>query len=382
MIISRSVRLATLGALAITMAATAAQARDNNWYIGLRGGTVFPDDRRFFSTGPTSPDFNTTAKQGWAAAARLGYDFGRLRTEIDVGYHQTRLRSVELLATTPLGTAGTYAGADGRMRNLTVMGNALFDIINSDGFSVSAGAGAGAARINAHNIRLAPNAGVFLDDSDWVFAWNALAGARVALGPGVDLAVDYRYLRPNRARLVDISGQGVTNRSNSHTILVGLNFNFGEQREAPIVSEPVAPPPMVQPAPEPLPPAPPLPPPPPMTMAPAAPAGPIILFFDFDSDVLAGEARQLIAQAADPARQNGQTVLGLAGHTDRAGSGPYNMALGQRRAEAVRRELEAQGVSGSRISIQSFGEDQTRVDTVDGQREPQNRRVEITIRPQ
>jgi outer membrane protein OmpA-like peptidoglycan-associated protein len=378
--ISRSARLATLGLLAITMGAAAAQARDNNWYIGLRGGTVFPDDRRFYSTGPTSTDFNTTAKQGWAAAARLGYDFGRLRTEIDVGYHQTRLRSVELLATTPLGAAGNYAGADGRMRNLTVMANGLFDIINSDGFSLSAGAGAGAARINAHNIRLAPNAGVFLDDSDWVFAWNALAGARVALGPGVDLAVDYRYLRPNRARLVDISGQGVTNRSNSHTILVGLNFNFGEQRAAAPMPEPAAPP-MAQPAPEPAP-LPPPPPPPPMTMAPAAPAGPIILFFDFDSAELGGEARQLIAQAADPARQNGQTVLELAGHTDRAGTAPYNIALGQRRAEAVQRELESQGVTGSRISIQSFGEDRTRVDTLDGQREPQNRRVEITIRPQ
>lgn len=377
---SRSVRLATLGALAITLAATAAQARDNNWYIGLRGGVVFPDDRRFYNTGPIGPDFNTTEKLGWAAAARLGYDFGRLRTEIDVGYHQTRLRSAELLATTPLGLAGNYAGTDGRMRNWTVMANALFDIVNNDAFSLSAGAGAGAARINAHNVRLGPNAAPFLNDSDWVFAWNALAGARIALSPGVDLAVDYRYLRPNRARLVDISGEGVTHRSNSHTILVGLNFNFGEQRAATVIPEPAAPPPMVQPMPEPLPPAP--PPPPPVAIPPAAPAGPIILFFDFDSAELAGEAKQLIAQAADPARQNGQTVLGLAGHTDRAGSNPYNMALGQRRAEAVQRELESLGVSGSRISVQSFGEDQTRVDTLDGQREPQNRRVEITIRPQ
>lgn len=379
--IARSAGLATLGLLAMTMAATAAQARDQNWYIGLRGGIVFPDDRRFFSTGPTGPDFNTREKRGWAAAGRLGYDFGRLRTEIDVGYHQNRLRSAELLSTTPLGVVGTYANADGRMRTLTVMANGLFDIINNDAFSLSAGAGAGAARINAHNVRLIPSGPIVVDDSDWVFAWNALAGARIALGTGVDLAIDYRYLRPNRARLVDTSGQGIDNRRNSHTILVGLNFNFGNRRQQAPVAEP-APPPMAQPLPEAPMPPPPAPPPPAPMPAPAAPAGPIILFFDFDSAELGGDARQLIAQAADPARQNGQTTLTVAGHTDRAGSGPYNMALGARRAEVVRRELEAQGVSGSRISIQSFGEDRTMVDTIDGQREPQNRRVEITIRPQ
>lgn len=381
MSITRSARLAAFGLLAITMAASAAQARDNNWYIGLRGGVVFPDDRRFYNSGPIGPDFNTTEKRGWAAAARLGHDFGRLRTEIDVGYHQNRLRTAELLSTTPLGTAGTYGNADGRLRNWTVMANALFDVINSDAFSVSVGAGAGAARINAHNVRLSPGGGVFLNDSDWVFAWNALAGARVALSPGVDLAVDYRYLRPNRARLVDTVGQAVSNRSNSHTILVGLNFNFGERRQAEAAPEPAPPPPpMVQPMPEPA--APPPPPPPPVAAPPPAPAGPIILFFDFDSAELGADARQLIAQAAEPARQTGQSVLAVSGHTDRSGDGPYNQALGLRRAQVVQRALEAQGVGRSRITIQSYGEDRTMVDTADGQREPQNRRVEITISPQ
>jgi outer membrane protein OmpA-like peptidoglycan-associated protein len=105
-----------------------------------------------------------------------------------------------------------------------------------------------------------------------------------------------------------------------------------------------------------------------------------MVFFDFDRDVITPEARQILVQAADPSRQ-GTTVLNLSGHTDRAGSQPYNQALGLSRARAVQRELESLGIDKSRLSIQSFGEDRSLVDTVDGQREPQNRRVEIAIQP-
>ncbi|WP_156256996.1 OmpA family protein, partial [Sandarakinorhabdus oryzae] len=134
-----------------------------------------------------------------------------------------------------------------------------------------------------------------------------------------------------------------------------------------------APPPPPEPAPAP-------PPPPPPEAAPPVPAGPLMVFFDFDRDAITPEARQILVQAADPSRQ-GTTVINLSGHTDRAGSQPYNQALGLSRARAVERELVSLGIDKSRISIQSFGEDRSLVDTVDGQREPQNRRVEIAIQP-
>ena len=181
---------AALSLRALSMTARTAQAGEKKGYIGLRAGVVLPSDRIFYGTQPTRPDFGTSDKLGLAAAARLGYDFGRLRTEVDVGYHQTGLKSIDLRSTTALGDAGRYSDPDGQVRNWTIMGNALFDVINSDGFSVSAGAGAGAARVSAHNVRLADGATPFLSSNDWVFAWNALAGARVALSPGVDLAVE------------------------------------------------------------------------------------------------------------------------------------------------------------------------------------------------
>ena len=368
----KPIRLAAL--LALTLAGTAVQARDNSWYIGLRGGVVLPTDRRFFGTPPGGTDFNTTEATGWAAAARLGYDFGLLRTEIDVGYHQNKLRSINLQSTSLVGGAGQYNDPTGRMRHLTVMANALFDVINTDGFSASVGAGAGGARVNAHNVRLNQAGPIILQDHDWVFAWNALAGARVALGPNVDLALDYRYLRPNRARLMDTGGRPVSTRSESHTILVGLNFNFGGGGETVVQSAP----PMA-PEPAPAPPPPPPPPAPEPVAAPPAQPGPVMVFFDFDSSVITPEARQLIAQAGQG--MAGMGTLSVSGHADRSGSGPYNQALGMRRAQAVQRELETMGIERGRVQVQSFGEDRTLVETVDGQREPQNRRVEITVQP-
>jgi outer membrane protein OmpA-like peptidoglycan-associated protein len=370
--------LVSLGILALALASTSATARDKNWYIGLRGGIVFPTDRAFPATGGSLPDFNTTEKHGWAAAARLGYDFGVLRTEVDVGYHQNRLRSIDLLSTTPLGTSGRFDDPTGRMRHWTVMANALVDLINTGGFSASVGAGAGAARIDAHNMRITPAADLLLNDSGWVFAWNALAGVRLAISEGVDLALDYRYLRPNRARFGESGGPGFSTRNASHMILAGLNFNFGGRRAD--VVQPA--PPLPEPAPPPPPPAEmPPPPPPPAPPEPQPIPGPLLVFFDFDRDVITPEARMVVEQGAEAARRTGSAALSVTGHTDRAGSQAYNQALGLQRAEAVQRSLEAMGIERSRISIRSQGEEQMRVDTVDGQREPQNRRVEIIIQP-
>lgn len=375
MTIINPTKLASLGIVALMLSSTAASARDQAWYIGLRGGLVFPSDRQFNTNDAALPNFRTTEKHGWAAAARLGYDFGLLRTEVDVGYHQNNLRSIDLSSTTPTGLSGRYENPTGRMRNLTVMANALFDVINTDGFSASVGAGAGAARINARRIRLTQSADLLLNDHDYVFAWNALAGARVAVGPNVDLAVDYRYLRPNRAFFVQPGGPSFNTRNDSHTILVGLNFNFGAPRAA--VVQPQAPAPMAEPAPPPPPP----PPAPEMAAPPPPMAGPLLVFFDFDRDVVTPEARQVIAQAFEASRRTGAATLSVTGHTDRAGSNSYNQALGLQRAQSVQRELETMGIERSRITIQSQGEEQSRVDTVDGQREPQNRRVEIVIQP-
>jgi outer membrane protein OmpA-like peptidoglycan-associated protein len=111
-----------------------------------------------------------------------------------------------------------------------------------------------------------------------------------------------------------------------------------------------------------------------------APARTYLVFFDFDRADLTDRARQIIADAARASTAVQTTRIEIAGHADRAGTPQYNQRLSERRAAAVASELERQGVPRSAMVVQAFGESRPLVQTADGVREPQNRRVEIVLR--
>ena len=71
----------------------------------------------------------------------------------------------------------------------------------------------------------------------------------------------------------------------------------------------------------------------------------------------------------------------LAGHADKSGGDAYNVALSQRRADAAKAYLAGKGVPEASIGTEAIVESRPLVETADGVREPQNRRVEITFRP-
>ena len=114
---------------------------------------------------------------------------------------------------------------------------------------------------------------------------------------------------------------------------------------------------------------------------PPAPAEPrtFIVFFDWDSDALTGEARAIIASAVDYANAGGASRVQVTGHADRSGSDSYNMGLSRRRAEAVKAEFIRLGMADNEVGATWRGEQDPLVATPDGVREPQNRRVEIVI---
>ena len=105
-----------------------------------------------------------------------------------------------------------------------------------------------------------------------------------------------------------------------------------------------------------------------------------MVFFDFDKSDLTPAAQDTIAKAAVAYRTKGGAQIKASGHTDRAGTEAYNMALSLRRANAVKEQLVREGVPASDISVVGLGESQPMVQTADGVREAQNRRVEIVIR--
>ena len=103
------------------------------------------------------------------------------------------------------------------------------------------------------------------------------------------------------------------------------------------------------------------------------------MFFDFDKSDITTDAADILNRAAQAYKETGQASVTLAGHADAAGPADYNVGLSQRRADAVRQYLVGQGVPETAVASEAFGETRLLVETADGVREPQNRRVEINF---
>lgn len=102
------------------------------------------------------------------------------------------------------------------------------------------------------------------------------------------------------------------------------------------------------------------------------------LFFDWDSIVLPSNADESIAFVTANKEACGWNRFSITGHTDRSGSDSYNDTLSRSRAEAVSARMQAAGLSASALTVSGRGEAEPKVSTADGERNPTNRRVEIT----
>jgi len=111
--------------------------------------------------------------------------------------------------------------------------------------------------------------------------------------------------------------------------------------------------------------------------------GPFIVFFEWDKSDITPEAASILDNAIAQYQNCGNAQVMLAGFTDRSGTPKYNVGLSQRRADAVKGYLSSHSIPDGVITTQAFGEDpdKLRVQTADGVREVQNRRVEVTYGP-
>ncbi len=79
------------------------------------------------------------------------------------------------------------------------------------------------------------------------------------------------------------------------------------------------------------------------------------IYFDFDSSRITAKAEYTLKKHADWLKKNREYVLKIEGHCDQRGTEEYNMALGQRRAESIKKALVKRGVDAKRISTVSYG---------------------------
>jgi peptidoglycan-associated lipoprotein len=105
-----------------------------------------------------------------------------------------------------------------------------------------------------------------------------------------------------------------------------------------------------------------------------------IFYFDYDSYVIKPEFQSALEAHARFLRQNGTRHVVVEGHTDERGGREYNLALGQRRSEAVRRALELLGVKDAQVEAVSFGKEKPATQGSDETAWAQNRRAEIAYR--
>ena len=102
-----------------------------------------------------------------------------------------------------------------------------------------------------------------------------------------------------------------------------------------------------------------------------------VVYFDFDRADIRGDSQGIVnAHAAYLAKNPSQKVR-LEGHADERGSREYNIGLGERRGQAVRRAMLLQGVAETQLSTVSYGEERPAVAGSDEQAYSLNRRVEI-----
>ncbi len=344
---SRRIGLAVGACIVVGAAMFVGSAQAQTFYLGGEGGWTSLEDQTNRTKG--LPTIRTQYDSGYAVGARAGYEMGPWRFEEEYTYRNNGLSSVRM------GGANLPA-ASGSRESHAFMSNVLYDINLGWPVTPHIGAGIGAVDVidRAH---VGGGIGKLFHDDDWEFGYQAIGGVRYNINPNVALDLDYRYLATTdptfrRAALPHVK---YTTGYATHTLMASLVYRFGP------------------------------PPPPPVAAPPAPPAPPIaarrvfLVFFDWDKATITREGMGVIQQAANAYRSGGRVQLQVTGYTDRSGSPGYNQRLSERRATAVANALTRLGVARGDMAVSGRGENDNRVPTANGVREPQNRRVEIVF---
>jgi len=113
---------------------------------------------------------------------------------------------------------------------------------------------------------------------------------------------------------------------------------------------------------------------------PGAVAGARIVYFDYDSFAIKPEYQSVIESHSRYIKADKNRKAAIEGHTDERGGREYNLALGQKRAEAVRRAMGLLGVNDAQVEAVSFGKEKPAAQGSDEAAWAKNRRAEIAYR--
>jgi len=292
-----------------------AQTPSSGFYIGAEGGLNWLLNTTIMGNG-------VNPQTGWAAGGKIGYDFVGPRVEIEGIYRENQHN---------VGFPGR--SISNKIGQVGVLANLLYDFAPGATITPYIGAGAGVGFIDSDTSL-----------GSTQFAYQGIVGLGWNVDTNFRVNLDGRYYGTSNPSVA-----GTTWSNNNFSLMLGLEFKFGS-----VAAPPPPPPPAVQPP-------------------------SFMVFFDWDRSNLSAQALNTIKQAAASYKTKGSARVTATGHTDKSGPEAYNMALSLRRANTVKDALVREGVPATAISVVGRGETQPLVQTADGVREPQNRRVEIVI---
>jgi len=382
-------RTLLLASAALALPAVAQAQAIDGLYIGgaagynhaVRRGTEARQGNAYYFDGiRTGRDATVRLDEGYVGLANVGYGFGNgIRLELEGNYRGNDISKIGGFSGRGLsgnGVTSAFGATSGTQRQYGGMANVYYDFdlykFGLLGYALTPYVGAGAGYLvtqydNVRATRGVPGGNtVRIDGDSGRFAFQGIVGiaAPIEAVPGLSLTAEYRYLSSLKpdidGSVVNPSGGIVStgkyrfSEQNNHSALIGLRYAFNS-----------APPPVA---------------PVPVTTAPRQDARTYLVFFDWDRADLTDRARQIIAEAAQATTRVQVTRIEVSGHTDKSGTPRYNQGLSVRRAQNVAAELVRLGVPQAAITTQGFGESRPLVQTADGVREPQNRRVEIVLR--
>ena len=212
-------KAALAGGLLLSTVAVA-QAGEDAWYVTGAGGVSLFNNADSSAGGAS---ITTNYDPGFAFVAGGGrqFDFG-LRLEGEVGYRQASADSVKLNA------GGGTNPASGDMSALSFMVNGLYDFnIGYDlgpKFKPYVGAGVGFANVSANNIKTLNTA--IMDDSDLVFAYQAIGGISYEVMPKTTMFLEYRYFATIDPKFTAPGGGTIKSEFQSNNIMIGARYAF------------------------------------------------------------------------------------------------------------------------------------------------------------
>lgn len=243
-------RAVLAGAAIAALAAPAQAGHFKGWYLAVEGGASWIDDadtlytRTFNANLVTSDTAVAQFEGGWSVFASVGYAFAsNWRLEGEFGYRSNEIAATWLVL-------DSFRRLTGDVDEYSLMANVLYDIQLGERLALSLGAGAGGDHVELDGAFTSFGGPVPIEDDEWRFAAQGLAGLSYKLTSRLDLTLTYRYLHVSEPTfsqagffsVIPLSQTVYLDDLSKHSVSAGLRFDLFPDA-APAAAPPPPPPP-------------------------------------------------------------------------------------------------------------------------------------------